>query len=155
LSENVHDFAKDVFKLDETLYKPWATHICSLLKESKHKLAISEINKLGSKKIAIGKLNLINYILNNENNIDYARYLDNGWYIGSGAIESANKTVLQQRLKQAGMRWNKETGQYVLSLMAKAKSNLWKQDVVNYVEKHFDFKRVYEHIENPLTFKLK
>ena len=29
----------------------------------------------------------------------------NGWMIGSGAVESACKTVVGQRLKQAGMRW--------------------------------------------------
>jgi hypothetical protein len=39
--------------------------------------------------------------------------------------------------------------------MAKAKSDLWKQDVVELAAKHFDLKRVYEHIPNPLTFDQK
>ncbi|MDR0356548.1 MAG: hypothetical protein LBJ64_12565, partial [Deltaproteobacteria bacterium] len=112
LSKKIHELAKVVFNHDESLHKPWAEHICSLMKESKHKRAISEIDKLGTKKtIARGKSNLLNYILNNENEIDYARCLDKGWHIGGG--ERANKTALRQRLKQPGMRWNKETGQYV------------------------------------------
>jgi pimeloyl-ACP methyl ester carboxylesterase len=38
--------------------------------------------------------------------------------------------VLQQRLKQAGMRWNIESAQPVLTLKAKAESDLWEKDVV-------------------------
>jgi hypothetical protein len=41
--------------------------------------------------------------------------------------------VLQQRLKQPGMRWNKDSCQYILSLMAKYKSNLWNKSVVELI----------------------
>jgi hypothetical protein len=33
-------------------------------------------------------------------------YEANGWHIGSGAVESACKTVVGQRLKGSGMRWS-------------------------------------------------
>jgi hypothetical protein len=48
---------------------------------------------------------VVNYLTNNLHRMDYPRYLANGWMIGSGAVESACKTVVGQRLKQAGMRW--------------------------------------------------
>lgn len=48
---------------------------------------------------------VVNYLSNNLHRMDYPRYLANGWMIGSGAVESACKTVVAQRLKQAGMRW--------------------------------------------------
>jgi hypothetical protein len=48
---------------------------------------------------------VVNYFSNNLHRMDYPRYLANGWMIGSGAVESACKTVVAQRLKQAGMRW--------------------------------------------------
>src|SRR6202022_5135584 len=48
---------------------------------------------------------VMNYLPNNLHRMDYPRYLANGWMIGSGAVESACKTVVGQRLKQAGMRW--------------------------------------------------
>jgi hypothetical protein len=41
---------------------------------------------------------LLQYIFNNYNNIDYPQYFKNGWYIGSGAIQSAKKSALQERL---------------------------------------------------------
>lgn len=47
----------------------------------------------------------LRYLRNNVHRMDYPRYLANGWCIGSGAVESACKTVVNQRLKLAGMRW--------------------------------------------------
>jgi hypothetical protein len=41
--------------------------------------------------------------------------------------------VLQQRLKQAGMRWNVSTAQNLLTLKAKAESGLWHTDVELFV----------------------
>ena len=46
-----------------------------------------------------------NYLRNNLHRTDYPAYLKNGWQIGSGPVEAACKTVVGQRLKQAGMRW--------------------------------------------------
>jgi hypothetical protein len=48
---------------------------------------------------------VVRYFSNNLHRMDYPHYLANGWMIGSGAVESACKTVVGQRLKQAGMRW--------------------------------------------------
>jgi hypothetical protein len=48
---------------------------------------------------------VVNYLSNNLHRTNYPEYLANGWMIGSGAVESACKTVVGQRLKQAGMRW--------------------------------------------------
>ena len=48
---------------------------------------------------------VVRYFTNNVHRMDYPRYVANGWMIGSGAVESACKTVVGQRLKQAGMRW--------------------------------------------------
>jgi len=48
---------------------------------------------------------VVNYLSNNLHRMDYPAYVANGWMIGSGAVESACKTVVAQRLKQAGMRW--------------------------------------------------
>ncbi|MDR1622158.1 MAG: ISKra4 family transposase, partial [Synergistaceae bacterium] len=66
----------------------------------------------------------------NAANIDYPAYIAKGYFIGSGAIESGNKLVLQQRLKQPGMRWNVETAQSLLTLRAKAESDLWEKNVL-------------------------
>ena len=41
-----------------------------------------------------------------------------GWCIGSGAVESACKTVVGQRLKLAGMRWGEDGAHAVCHLRA-------------------------------------
>jgi len=46
-----------------------------------------------------------NYIRNNLQRMKYPEYLSKGWQIGSGAVESACKTVVNQRLNMGGMRW--------------------------------------------------
>jgi hypothetical protein len=125
LCENVHTFAKYYFGVESSQCVKWADETCALLKKSNYNEVIEDLKK--KKKPDLCPVDLYGYIQNNAANIDYARYIKEGLYIGSGAIESGNKSVLQQRLKQAGMRWNPQTAQYLLSLRAKYKSGLWHQ----------------------------
>jgi hypothetical protein len=81
--------------------------------------------------------NLLNYIDNNRDNIDYAKYRSLGYFIGSGAIESANKTVLQRRLKYGAMRWHVPSAQAVVTLVAKARGGLWESDVEKPIHLHY------------------
>jgi hypothetical protein len=127
LCENVNTFAKHVFGSEPSQYAKWADEICALLKASKHKEVLAEL--ITRKKPQHCQVDLYGYIQNNLANIDYAHYINENLFVGSGAIESGNKSVLQQRLKQAGMRWNPITAQYLLTLRAKYKSKLWLQEV--------------------------
>jgi hypothetical protein len=45
------------------------------------------------------------YLRNHADRMDYPTYLAAGWQIGSGHIEAACKTVVNERLKRSGMRW--------------------------------------------------
>jgi hypothetical protein len=94
---------------------------------------LKELESHENKHMGNCQVNLYGYIANNINNIDYMAYEQRGYFIGSGAIESGNKIVMQQRLKQAGMRWNVETAQNLLTLKTKAESSLWHIDVAAYV----------------------
>jgi len=49
------------------------------------------------------------YFRNHHDRMDYPTYLAKGWQIATGAVESACKTVINQRLNMGGMRWG-ETG---------------------------------------------
>ena len=115
--------------MDEGKYKPWARKICDLLKKSQYNSVLQVLDACGNKKPNGCPVNLHGYILNNINNIDYAEYEKRGFFIGSGAIESGNKVILQDRLKRAGMRWNTQTAQAMLTLKTKAESGLWHHDV--------------------------
>ncbi|MDF1547693.1 MAG: hypothetical protein P1P88_07710 [Bacteroidales bacterium] len=59
--------------------------------------------------------------------MDYARFIENGWPIGSGVIEAACKSVVKQRMCRSGQRWSRKGGQSVLSLRAYVKSGRWEE----------------------------
>ena len=46
----------------------------------------------------------VTYFENQSHRMDYPRYVSKGWRIGSGPVESACKTVINQRLKKSGMQ---------------------------------------------------
>jgi len=50
--------------------------------------------------------NLIAYYEENEARMNYKEFRNHGWPIGSGEVESAHKSVLQVRMKRAGMMWS-------------------------------------------------
>jgi hypothetical protein len=47
----------------------------------------------------------LHYLRQRQEMISYATFRAQGYPIGSGSVESANKLVVQSRMKQAGMRW--------------------------------------------------
>ena len=125
LKENIYDFAKHIFKNKKAKYKPWAVMMIDYIMDHKLDKVFLELEKYDNIKLPVGVVNLNNYLNNNRDKINYKDYKAKGYFIGSGAIESANKTVLQRRLKQAGMRWSVETAQPILSLRAKVESGMW------------------------------
>lgn len=77
------------------------------------------------------------YLESNRDRMDYAAYRKRGLLIGSGAIESAHRTVVQKRLKRAGQRWSVLGAQQVLNLRVCSMSERWelvrqKIEPVNY-----------------------
>jgi hypothetical protein len=69
----------------------------------------------------------LGYFRKNVHRMDYPTYVANGWSIGSGAVESACKTVVGQRLKLAGMRWREYGTDTVCHLRAlfKGETGQW------------------------------
>jgi hypothetical protein len=65
---------------------------------------------------------VLGYLRNHVGRMDYPRYQAKGWLIGSGAVESACKTVVAQRLKLAGMRWREPGTDALCHLRALYKS---------------------------------
>ena len=45
------------------------------------------------------------YLQTREAQLQYPQFVTAGWPIGSGMVESANKLVVEDRLKGAGMHW--------------------------------------------------
>jgi len=65
------------------------------------------------------------YLSNRARNLDYRRALKEGLPIGSGEIESAHRSVLQQRLKLAGAWWKKENAEKMIALRIRRANQEW------------------------------
>jgi hypothetical protein len=56
---------------------------------------------------------------------NYKEALDEGLPIGSGAVESAHRYIIQDRLKIAGAWWTPENAHNMLALRALRANKLW------------------------------
>jgi hypothetical protein len=67
----------------------------------------------------------LGYHKNNTTRMDYASYISEGIFIGSGVAESACKRVVTQRLKGAGMRWVRQGADAMARLRCLMLSQQW------------------------------
>jgi hypothetical protein len=65
----------------------------------------------------------LTYFTNHAGRMNYPEYLRKGWHIASGAVESACKTVVNQRLCMGGMRWCEAGSDHVCHLRALYRSD--------------------------------
>lgn len=123
-AEHVCDFVKLFSQGDESLQESLCQQWCHQLK---HEGVDALLKSLASVKlpavaeIQTGSAELLRYLQNHRHKMDYPRYRQLGWSIGSGAIESACKNVMG-RLKGGGMRWGQEGTAGVSHLRALYKS---------------------------------
>lgn len=67
---------------------------------------------------------LLHYVAERKEMINYGQFLQRGWDIGSGPIESMCKATTQ-RLKGPGMRWDGDNAEAMMGLEALHQSHLW------------------------------
>lgn len=67
----------------------------------------------------------VGYFFNHRRRMRYQQFREAGYPVGSGTVESACKVVMQQRMKQAGMRWSREGAQAMLALRSVLLSKRW------------------------------
>jgi len=107
--------------------KSWVNPLKDLLWDGKVKKVISilntEILSKGSNQQPL--IELRGYYVSNQDAMKYDEYRSNGWCIGSGSIESANKYIVSQRLKQSGMKWVKENANAMIWARGKYFENCW------------------------------
>ena len=121
------DFAKVYFN-DAEQFEKWVDEQCKLLLNDKVKQVIKNIHHLPhNTKTQTMQSALVQYYKTNSNRMMYKTFSDDGLLIGSGAIESAHRHVLQQRLKLSGQRWTSVGLQQVANLRVAFKSDQWNQ----------------------------
>lgn len=67
----------------------------------------------------------VGYLRKREEQMQYPTFLKQGLPIGSGMVESANKLVVEARLKGAGMRWARKNVNAILTLRNGVCSDRW------------------------------
>ena len=123
-SEHLHGFVEQFFK-DKKAGSKWAEKQKELLLEGKVTQVIKNIkSKAGPENEAAKKL--IDYYSANNDRMDYKKYKQIGCgIIGSGAIESTHRTLIQERMKLSGQRWSKTGAQNMLNLRVTNLNGNW------------------------------
>ena len=125
LIENINEYGNYIFKEDAKKVEEFKNKIIGYCYSQEYDLIFEELKKYKDIKIPSRVCNLPVYLNNNRDKIDYSTYEKNGWFVGSGAIESSNKTITQLRLKQAGMRWSIDGANYLIALRCMQESGNW------------------------------
>jgi len=122
--EHLFAFAKTYYAKDENLAKKWVDSCIDTLMNQKVEELLTTIiqMKCKQKQVENGKVKLFNYLSNNQKRINYGLYKEQGLLFGSGAIESANRDIIQKRMKLSGQRWTLSGAQQMLNLRVCYKS---------------------------------
>lgn len=118
---------------DETAeFREWFNNQKHSLKQGKTAAVLRNIRGLENRARGRGrtmKLKVIsgsvNYLEKRREMIKYNEFQSLGYPIGSGCVESANKLVVESRLKQAGMRWARKNIDPMLGLRNIACNDRW------------------------------
>jgi len=58
------------------------------------------------------------YFASRQSKMDYARFRQEGYPIGSGTVESVINTVVHHRMKRPGRGWNRQNAQAMLAALS-------------------------------------
>jgi hypothetical protein len=121
--------------IDKGERKKWMEIQKQQLLDNNVKIIINQLQETTaiSKEAEKAQTDVIRYYQNNIKRMQYKTYVEKGYLIGSGAIESAHRNVVQQRLKLSGQRWSMNGAQQIVNLRAYKKSNRW-ADVVDIIK---------------------
>jgi hypothetical protein len=125
-SEYLPPIAEAAFGYDTPKYHAWLEQARSQLWEGQIEDLIRDCQLLSTIPTAQKAVyDAVSYFTHNQKRMDYARFRQQGYFIGSGTVESAGKQIAGLRLKRAGARWT-ETGA-VATAKARAAwlSNQW------------------------------
>jgi len=123
--EHLYSFAKEYFATENEADK-WVLECIEKLETEQVDNMLDNLKELTTtnKKVEKIKLNLLTYLTNNKKRINYGYFIKEGLLIGSGAIESANREVIQKRMKLSGQRWTVKGAVQMLNMRTCYKSKM-------------------------------
>lgn len=94
----------------------------------------------GSKLKAMRKV--VKYFSNHKKLMKYDEYLEQGFPIGTGVVESSCKTLVKDRMEGSGKRWSLEGAEAMLKLRSIKTSNDYEDYHKFYIKKEFEKRQI-------------
>ncbi len=132
-AEHVAAAGRVVYGEATPAFTAWFEPLCHRLKheapeqtldELRHLIKQAEVAALDAEAVDALQAQL-DYLEKRRTMITYAEFQQRGLPIGDGSVESANKLVVESRLKQAGMRWAPEHVNPLVALRNLACNDRW------------------------------
>lgn len=149
--------ASYAFSTIEEKRKEWLRDICHRLKHEDGGAANilrelrDRLNEILDKKIKVAKVvkeelgKAVKYFSNQLNRMNYSKYRQKNFPIGSGITEAACKTLIKQRLCKSAMQWKTRGAKVVIALRALVQTTgRWRQfwELINQHGLAYSYKRV-------------
>jgi len=126
--EHIHTIAQAVWETDEQASQAWLTEQLHTLKSSGPEDVLASINALHNQHPQVEAVqDNFAYLEKRQEHMRYPAYQAQGLPIGSGAMESGNKVVVEARLKGAGMHWAPKNVNPMLALRNILCSGRWEE----------------------------
>ena len=127
-AEYVAQVGSAVWGAETERAKGWLSKQLHTLKHDGPTDVLSELRTLAQDHPELAALGeSLSYLEKREAHMQYPMYMRQGWPIGSGAVESGNKVVVEARLKGAGMHWARDSVNPMLALRNALCSGRWTQ----------------------------
>ena len=134
--EHVADAGRVVYGEDTEPFRAWLKQELHTLKHEQPETVVGDLNRLkdrqpdgqplGEQKTRFIDEN-VSYLEKRYEHMRYAQFIQSGYPIGSGMVESGNKLVVEARLKGAGMHWARQKVNPMLALRNVACSDRWEE----------------------------
>jgi hypothetical protein len=125
-AEHLAEIAQAVWGDGSVQAQAWTSQQCHALKHDGPRPVLAEVLRLqaADPNNAVITANL-SYLTKRVGQLQYPRYQAQGWPIGSGMVESANKLVVEARLKGSGMHWARDHVNAMLAVRNVVCSDRW------------------------------
>ena len=124
-AESIHEIGQAVQAAGGRLAGKWLEGVLHRLKHQGPERVLKHLAWLAARYPSPLIAEKLAYLQKREAHMQYPRYQAAGWPIGSGNVESANKVVVEARLKGAGMRWERHNVNPMLVLRNAVCNRRW------------------------------
>src|SRR6266566_4913758 len=126
-SEYINDIGQAVQAAGGRLPARWFQSVLHRLKHQGPTRVLRHLGWLAARYPSSLMQEKLTYLQKRETHMQYPMYQEAGWPIGSGSVESANKLVVEARLKGAGMRWGRQNVNPMLVLRNAVCNRRWNE----------------------------